>query len=351
MTITEYIEYEAEMEGKAWKNTRSYFPSNYENKDVNFFDHIESRKLSYEYHLKVNTQSDLPLPPCFEPIQPHTHDRYEPLDDDTKLVSEDETKISKQGMSDNIDNDKPLAPKPQHEELSPEEDLDEWLKTEMEKCMVRQDKEGKEDALIDVLKLLVEECKSIDTVDSNDEMQELEDGLKKVKNFEKITSRWHVCKPVQVFYDNECGKDCRMWPTYGSKSIDDMTRKRRYYEWIAQNTEFEDDDIPKETIKNKVLNEWVMDSFDVEVDFGKTRDDPYSTRFKEYKNVKSFMILHISGTMKDSRKKSNGKVASRKQSMNHRLSKVKPLKSNDTLSRIERVSKEMNKDRRAIRKM
>nr|GEW37034.1 RNA-directed DNA polymerase, eukaryota, reverse transcriptase zinc-binding domain protein [Tanacetum cinerariifolium] len=26
-----------------------------------------------------------------------------------------------------------------------------------------------------------------------------------------------------------------------------------------------------------------MDSFDVEVDFGKTRDDPYSTRFNEYK--------------------------------------------------------------------
>ncbi|GJU31740.1 hypothetical protein Tco_1175329 [Tanacetum coccineum] len=37
------------------------------------------------------------------------------------------------------------------------------------------------------------------------------------------------------------------------------------------------------SIRNEVLNEWVIDSFDVEVDFGKTRDDPYSTRFKEYK--------------------------------------------------------------------
>ncbi|GJV69017.1 hypothetical protein Tco_1484526 [Tanacetum coccineum] len=368
MTITEYIKYEAEMEGKAWKNTGSYFPSNYDNKDVNFFDHIESRKLGYEYHLKVNTQYDLPLPPCFEPIQPYTQDRYEPLNDDTELVSEDETKISKQGMSDNIDNDKPLAPKPQHKELSPEEDLDEWLKTKMEKCMVRQDKEGEEDALIDVLKSLMKECKvvykgtsshetkdllprlkkkgtfrkpygigenrvlfdmdgkfcqssipiekqrsrfcddeSIDTIDSNDEMQELEDGYKKVKNFENITSRWHVCKPARVFYDNECGKDCRMWPTCnpdlsfcsgydaiygkgkngmleqwmcfqdhetqsirgnrmkfveflkvrcGSKSIDDMTRERRYYEWIAQNTEFEDDDIPKETIKYALDDVW-----------------------------------------------------------------------------------------------
>nr|GFB26855.1 hypothetical protein [Tanacetum cinerariifolium] len=30
------------------------------------------------------------------------------------------------------------------------------------------------------------------------------------------------------------------------------------------------------SIRNKVLNEWVMDSFDVEVDFGKTQDEPYS---------------------------------------------------------------------------
>ncbi|GJS34466.1 hypothetical protein Tco_0532848 [Tanacetum coccineum] len=74
---------------------------------------------------------------------------------------------------------------------------------------------------------------------------------------------------------------------YGSKIIDDTTLKRRYYEWIAQNTEFDDDDIPKETInksiRNEVLNEWVSDSFDVKVDFRKMRDDPYSTRFKEYK--------------------------------------------------------------------
>ncbi|GJT05809.1 phospholipase-like protein [Tanacetum coccineum] len=46
---------------------------------------------------------------------------------------------------------------------------------------------------------------------------------------------------------------------YGNKNIDDTTRERRYYEWV------------------------VMDSFDVEIDYGKTRDDPYSRRFDEYK--------------------------------------------------------------------
>ncbi|GKA33219.1 hypothetical protein Tco_0719586, partial [Tanacetum coccineum] len=110
-------------------------------------------------------------------------------------------------------------------------------------------------------------------------------------NLERIISRWHVCKPVRVFYDNECGEDYGMWPTcnpdlsfcsgydaiygkgeigmpekwmffrdherqsvgrnhmifadflkvrYGNKSIDDTTRERRYYEWVAQNSEFND---------------------------------------------------------------------------------------------------------------
>nr|GEW06267.1 phospholipase-like protein [Tanacetum cinerariifolium] len=36
-------------------------------------------------------------------------------------------------------------------------------------------------------------------------------------------------------------------------------------------------------IQNEVLNRWVIDSFDVEIDYGKMRDDPYSRRFDEYK--------------------------------------------------------------------
>ncbi|GKD25433.1 hypothetical protein Tco_1231647 [Tanacetum coccineum] len=36
-------------------------------------------------------------------------------------------------------------------------------------------------------------------------------------------------------------------------------------------------------IRNEVLNEWVKDSFFVEVNFGKTLDGLYSRRFDEYK--------------------------------------------------------------------
>ncbi|GKE08763.1 phospholipase-like protein [Tanacetum coccineum] len=47
------------------------------------------------------------------------------------------------------------------EEASSDKDVDEWLNVEMRKRMTGQDKEEEEDALIDILKTVVEECKSI----------------------------------------------------------------------------------------------------------------------------------------------------------------------------------------------
>ncbi|GJY83388.1 phospholipase-like protein [Tanacetum coccineum] len=68
-------------------------------------------------------------------------------------------------MSTDTYNDKPSAPNPQHEneEVSPEKYLDGWLKANMEKHMCGQDNESEEDALIDILKSLVGECKSVYT--------------------------------------------------------------------------------------------------------------------------------------------------------------------------------------------
>ncbi|GJU21516.1 hypothetical protein Tco_0186062 [Tanacetum coccineum] len=39
------------------------------------------------------------------------------------------------------------------------------------------------------------------------------------------------------------------------------------------------------SVQNVVLNEWVLDSFNIETDYGKTCDDPYSRKFDEYKKV------------------------------------------------------------------
>ncbi|GKC23234.1 hypothetical protein Tco_1025384 [Tanacetum coccineum] len=120
-----------------------------------------------------------------------------------------------------------------------------------------------------------------------------------------LTKRWHVCKPVQVFYDDGSGEDYGMWPTcnpdssfcygykevfrkseqgmlrqwvcfrdrerhtvkescmgfahflqvhYGNQRIDDTSRERRYYEWVAQNYEFDNNRTPSTTtVSDKCL--------------------------------------------------------------------------------------------------
>ncbi|GJZ15990.1 hypothetical protein Tco_0551667 [Tanacetum coccineum] len=169
MTIAEYMEYEADMKRQTWRNARSCFPTKHENKDINSLNHDKSRVLGYEHHFNdsnINAYYDLPpLIPCFKPVQPHTKDRYERLEKDTYYVSEDESETGEQRMSNDTVDDKPFTPKPQPEgeELSFDEDLDEWLKAEIEKHMCGQDKESGEDTLIHILKLLVGECKAVYT--------------------------------------------------------------------------------------------------------------------------------------------------------------------------------------------
>ncbi|GJW60824.1 phospholipase-like protein, partial [Tanacetum coccineum] len=126
---------------------------------------------------------------------------------------------------------------------------------------------------------------SIDTVDYSDDSQEDEVGSHLLDD---VVSRWHVCKPAHVTF-KVCEEDYRIWPTcnpdlsfcsgydaiyekekngmlkqwvcfrdqerqsvggngmkfadflkvrYGNKNIDDITRERRYYEWVAQNYDF-----------------------------------------------------------------------------------------------------------------
>nr|GEW44434.1 hypothetical protein [Tanacetum cinerariifolium] len=345
------------------------------------------------------------------------------------------------------------------------------------------------------------EDESIDTIDSIDNTQEPKvehENVMKIPKLEKITSRWHVCKTVRVFYVDGCGKDCGMWPTcnpdlsfcngyddvyrkgehgmleewmcfrdherqsvegnrmifadflkvrYRNKNISDTTRERRYYEWATQNSEFNDDGIsheatmydnpckyhheyprsyfphkdkgmPKQweplgytnnkkpmdyasasqnltpneitnkfhqedpiwntktyfpnfsqpqpskprpmdysykewlriklghtnvsnSVRNPVLNEWVLDNFDIKINYGKTHDDPYLKR-KEgvclddvWKNAKNSMVIHYThGTIRDSRKKSDGRV----------LDDALPLGRANGFRFMGRIRKEMDEE-------
>ncbi|GJR51940.1 hypothetical protein Tco_1402461 [Tanacetum coccineum] len=103
-----------------------------------------SKVFENKHHLdKLKTNAYFPsLPPCFKPAQPLTKNTYEPLDP----------------------NDYDLcAPNSHHEDekVSFDKDVDEWLNVKMAKRMTEKDKEEEEDALIDILITVVEECKKI----------------------------------------------------------------------------------------------------------------------------------------------------------------------------------------------
>ncbi|GJZ67923.1 hypothetical protein Tco_0631163, partial [Tanacetum coccineum] len=177
-----------------------------------------------------------------------------------------------------------------------------------------------------------------------------------------LTKRWHICKPVQVFYDDGSGEDCGMWPTcdpdssfcYGYKEHSEIGEKANisespklrpfrprpcdysFDEWLKVkiwHTNIYDSD------REIVFNEWILDSFDVEEEYAKEIGNPYSQKFDEYKQVFDNEVEHLSneytlrigkrgmfwmmfgrnastnieklsilGTMKDSKKMSYGKV-------------------------------------------
>ncbi|GKD27079.1 hypothetical protein Tco_1233293 [Tanacetum coccineum] len=135
---------------------------------------------------------------------------------------------------------------------------------------------------------------------------------------------------------------------YGQREIDNTTRERRYYEWVAQNYEFskhktrtssnlndhyptnnqiptqqgyqEHEDYEPKPIRPRpcnysfeewlkirighnnlhefdreiIFNEWILDSYDVKEEYVKETGNPYSRRFDEYKRVFNNEIEHLS---------------------------------------------------------
>ncbi|GJZ71718.1 phospholipase-like protein [Tanacetum coccineum] len=135
MTIAEYMEYEAEMRRDPWRYTR--------NSGLTTLGGTKSLENMHQPD-KLKTNDYFPsIPTCFKPAQSRTDDIHEPLG--------------------NKPNDYHLfTPQSHYEiEVSFDEDVDEWLNEELSKRMTGQDKEEEEDALIDILKTVVEECKLV----------------------------------------------------------------------------------------------------------------------------------------------------------------------------------------------
>ncbi|GJW66810.1 phospholipase-like protein [Tanacetum coccineum] len=94
-----------------------------------------------------------------------------------------------------------------------------------------------------------------------------------------------------LFYDNECGKDCEMWPTCnpdlsfcsGYDAIYGKGEHGMLVQWMC----FWDNERQSVGGNHMIFADFlkVLDSLDIEADYGRTRNDPYERSFDEYKRA------------------------------------------------------------------
>ncbi|GKE07452.1 hypothetical protein Tco_1399470 [Tanacetum coccineum] len=145
MTIVEYIEYEERMKRKYSRKPGSYFPT-------------------YSGHCTFsnNTTIEFPRSAYFNPIQPNTEFTYDSedmeLNEEARYTTDEESVISEHEA---INLAHTVNTQSFKEELSSEEDLDKWLKAEMEKHMSKQNEKNEEDALIAIIKSIREDYRDV----------------------------------------------------------------------------------------------------------------------------------------------------------------------------------------------
>ncbi|GJX94171.1 hypothetical protein Tco_0348757 [Tanacetum coccineum] len=124
------------------------------------------------------------------------------------------------------------------------------------------------------------------------EDHEREKGMTKMAEPKTTTPRLHYCRRLQVLSDGEFD----FWPSYDPTikacnegdiiyRLDEhgaLKHHKNYSfkEWLK--VKIEHTNVEK-YVKSAMLNEWILDSFDVEADFAGIRNDPYSRSLDEYK--------------------------------------------------------------------
>nr|GEU35704.1 hypothetical protein [Tanacetum cinerariifolium] len=240
------------------------------------------------------------------------------------------------------------------EELSSEEDLDEWLNAELEKYMSKQEGKNEEDAIIAIIKSIREEYRDVyknkqirvAKADLKKSSQVVEDtvnlGLKMCASLLKLQASLH-CIAFKISHHANIDASNNVMPMsiyeylklanlkgaamsfqmddmtqqetlgtvknvlvkinkfefplkgswmgfadflqvrYRNQIIDDTTREWRYYEWVAQNYEIDNNMTTSATT-----------SFNVEYEYPKEIKNPYSQRFNEYKRVFDNKVENLS---------------------------------------------------------
>ncbi|GKA46452.1 hypothetical protein Tco_0739335 [Tanacetum coccineum] len=337
MAITEYIEYEERMKRQYSRNSGSYFPT--------YSGHCTSSN---------NTTVKFPRNTYFNSIQPNTEFNYDSkdmeLDEEAGYTTDGESVMSEHeaiGLAHTVNTQS------FEEELSSEEDLDEWAvhknkQISVSEADLKKSFEAMEDtvnndsftsnlpyqpsleelnprsfllpftidnynsyvmanidasdnvmprSIYEYLKLdnlggppytsqeeesfnplkigqdlfsyespaclkFEQDARNYDTIDTQNEIARQTNPLLDKKG---LTKRWHVCKTVQVFYDDGSGEYCGMWPTCNPNSS-------FCYGY-------------KEVFEKSKLSLISSRNFDVEEEYTKEIRNQYSRRFDEYKQV------------------------------------------------------------------
>ncbi|GKA82615.1 hypothetical protein Tco_0789363 [Tanacetum coccineum] len=173
------------------------------------------------------------------------------LDEEINYVSNGESVMSEQGTIDKTDVPNVLNLEPDDEGMNSNDDVDEWFVTEME--------EHKKTSETDIVL-------KVSSMASNNIVEE--------------DSRPSRTLPCQL---QPSGEDHGIWPTC-NPDLRFCSGYGAVYgkEWLKVkigHTNITNSD------REKVFNEWVLDSFDVEADYAKMFANPYSRRFDEYMRI------------------------------------------------------------------
>ncbi|GJW68640.1 hypothetical protein Tco_0123064 [Tanacetum coccineum] len=229
----------------------SFLTSIYSLGDI--MDEVDIEDLTIEQYLRLIQESqtpkkiedmtiaDTPTPDpiqefahYFDPNQPDTKSDCdsEDMEEEVKYMTDDKVVMNEQeesnhGYTQNI----------QH--FEEKYDVDEWLNAEITKHMSMHSKASTGSISDEVSSIASNEVDK-DDKNTSDTSPYVKDNI----------------MPLKVTYNDGSGEDCEMWPTcdpdskfcfgykevfgvrYGQQNIDDTTRERRYYEWVAQNYEF-----------------------------------------------------------------------------------------------------------------
>nr|GEV81437.1 hypothetical protein [Tanacetum cinerariifolium] len=216
---------------------------------------------------KLKTNDYFPLIPiCFEPAQPRTDDIHEPLG--------------------NKPNDYHLfTPQSYYEtkEVSSDKDVDEWLNEELSKRMTEEDKEEEEDALIDILKIVVEECKS---VYKKAQIRTPSRGTSEFRGFTLPCTIGNL--KIYVMVDVGAGIDMMPKSLFKHLNLANLKKTSMAIK-IGVGNEKLKFDMQGEICHSRVplenfYMEWVKEDFNFGVNIERTKDDPYSRNFDEYKD-------------------------------------------------------------------